>query len=121
VAPDSRTIFAHFAVSARRWAANCSGVLDIGSMPRLEKRSFRSGRAIVLAVSLLSLAMTSGGVPAGAISPYQTYKSKPGNPDSATVGNFGSSADLAAVLTARYLSFPACTCGPVVGHASKMT
>lgn len=71
-APESRTILAHFAVSVRRWAANCSGVLDIGYMPRLAKRSFRSACAITLAVSLLSLAITSGGVPAGAIRPYQT-------------------------------------------------
>src|SRR3954454_13331225 len=63
------------------------------------------------AISLLSLAMISFGVPAGATTPYQAMDSNPGTPDSATVEISGRTGDLAELVTASARSLPDFTCG----------
>src|SRR6185503_14486789 len=57
--------------------------------PSWAKRARRSGCASTFTTSWCSLPTTAGGVPAGAKSPNQETASKPGKPDSATVGNSG--------------------------------
>lgn len=56
-----------------------------------------------------SLAMASGGVPAGANRPTQASSSKPGRPASAVVGTSGSMGWRVLLVTARALSLPVCT------------
>ena len=59
----------------RRWssltyAANSAGVLPPGSEPRLASRCTRSGAVSALRISLLILATSAAGVPAGAKFPF---------------------------------------------------
>ena len=57
-------------------------------------------------MSALSFLVTSGGVSAGASTPYQMPTSNPGNPDSATVGSWGTSGERLVLVTASSRSRP---------------
>ena len=63
--------------------------------------------------SALSLATTSGGVPAGSSAPCQVPDSNPATPCSAIVGTFGSSGTRVDFETPSTLSLPDCTNGSV--------
>ena len=65
--------------------------------------------------------MTSGGVPAGAISPNHVEMSKPGTPASAIVGRSGASFDRCDVVTASARSLPALTCTIAFARLSNMS
>src|SRR5262249_28792648 len=70
LAPDALMPFAHFAISARMWAANCSRLPPIGTRPSLVMRAFMSEECMIFATREFSRSSTSDGVPAGARSPY---------------------------------------------------
>src|SRR6266404_2195842 len=63
----------------------------------------------------LSFAMMGLGVAAGASTPYQTITSKPGRPDSATVGRSGISEERLKLVTASGLNRPALIMGSTAG------
>src|ERR1043166_8621174 len=69
-------------------------------MPAVESFSLTSGKARMRMTSALSLLTISGGVLAGASPPCQSGTTKPGRPDSATVGISGTAAERLAELTA---------------------
>ena len=64
--------------------------------------------------------MRSGGVPAGASSPYQVPDSTPESPASAIVGTSGSAAARAGAATARALRAPARACGSSTGKSASI-
>ena len=66
---------------------------------------------MTFAISPLSLAITSGGVPLGTRMPSQPLASKPGKPDSATVGTSGNAGLRVADVTARPRTLPPWMCG----------
>src|SRR5690554_5694887 len=105
-APDSSTIFANFSFSERLYAANSLGMLPTGTEPISPMRLAISGSCTISWISAPSLFRISSGVPAGAHTPYQVLISKPGTPDSCTVGTSGSEATRLAVVTARGRSVP---------------
>src|SRR5215831_13624998 len=88
--PASRMTFAHFAASVLNCAAHSSGELPTGSRPSVAIRSFMSGSAMVLTISLWSSAMISLGVRAGTITANHASPSMSGYPASAIVGTSGS-------------------------------
>ena len=55
--------------------------------------------------------MIGSGVPAGAAMPSHPMYSKPGRPDSATVGISGSASSRVGLVTASARILPALTCG----------
>ena len=61
--------------------------------------------------SLSSRFITAAGVPLGAKKPSHSDTSKPGKPDSATVGTSGSDGSRFAVLIASDRSLPVLACG----------
>ncbi len=67
-----------------------------------------------------TLSTTGCGVSRGAIRPNQATISKPGKPDSATVGTLGSSGDRVALVTAMGLRLPLRTRGRDEGRLSTM-
>src|SRR5438105_12386471 len=60
------------------------------------------------------------GVPAGARRPNQVSTSKPGSPDSATVGNSAALATRCALVTATPRSLPLRACGNATGRFANM-
>src|SRR5688572_23125361 len=69
--------------------------------------------------SVLICVMMAREVPAGANNALQFEYSKPGYPDSATVGTSGADAVRCALLTAIPLRRPARTCGNTEGMLTK--
>ena len=59
--------------------------------------------------------MMAGGVPVGTSTPFHAGASKPGKPDSATVGKSGSDLLRLSVVTAIPRMRPACICGTAEG------
>ena len=57
--------------------------------------------------------MMAAGVLTGTKKPYHDITSKPGSPDSATVGNSGALGKRSALLTPSARTLPARTCGMV--------
>ena len=76
--PAARITLAHFSVSSPMNFLNSAGVIGIGTAAKSVRRALNSGSARVTLVSLLSLSMTSAGVPFGAPMPYQPIASYPG-------------------------------------------
>src|SRR6266571_5220882 len=101
-APERRMISAHFAFSARTNPANSPGVMTRASMPRLAMRRATSGCA------------SSRAVPERAPRPSHGVASKPGSPDSATVGISGAAAMRFSSATAIARSRPSRTYWSVV-------
>jgi hypothetical protein len=75
IAPEKLTILAHFSVSIRCSAQNCSGVPAIGTPPRSASLAFITGSANAALISRLRRAMAAGGVPLGAAAPNQALAS----------------------------------------------
>ena len=71
--------------------------------------------------SAFSRAIASGGVLAGATTAIHTPASKPGKPDSATVGTSGRCAERVAPVCAITFSLPAFTCGRIAVGLSEST
>src|ERR1043166_2213292 len=103
--PAFLTIVAHFAMSARRKAANCCGVLVTGSIARLRIDWWTSSRAITLRTSPAILATIAGGVPAGTKNPHHGATSKPGSV-SDTVGVVGMAGERSLPVMANRRSLP---------------
>jgi hypothetical protein len=61
----ARITFAHFSVSSPTNFSNSAGGIGIGTAPKSARLALNFGSARVAPVSLLSLSMTSAGVPAG--------------------------------------------------------
>src|SRR5581483_1808530 len=78
--------FNHLSISLRMKAENASGVIGMGSEPRLRIRSTTAGSRRTVTKALLRVAITSFGVPAGATMPNQPLDSKFGSPASMNVG-----------------------------------
>ncbi|KAG1433667.1 hypothetical protein G6F56_014549 [Rhizopus delemar] len=64
--------------------------------------------------------MTGAGVPAGATRPNHDSTSKPGSPDSASVGTSGVDGRRWGEVTPMARSLPACTWGNDEGRLSNM-
>src|ERR1039458_8056329 len=82
-----------------------------------------SGSFRIRFISVFRRLMISGGVPAGAITPPHDTDSKPGRPDSVTVGTSGSEGIRLALVTAIARSLPDLTFGIAaiaVGNATAM-
>src|SRR6266850_479932 len=98
--PAARITSPRTVYSSLRKASNSAGDMNIGSLPRLARRSFMSGAASAFCTSALMRFSTSRGVPAGASMPTQKLNSARGKPASAMVGTSGNCAERFAVLTA---------------------
>src|SRR5262249_40499529 len=70
--------------------ASSAGVEPTTPTPAFSMAAITAGSRRIMTVSALSLFTISGGVLAGAKNAYQADTSKPGTPDSATVGNSGA-------------------------------
>jgi hypothetical protein len=90
----------HTARSSRIQAASSSLLLGCTSAPSAENRSLTAGWASTCPSAALSFSTMSRGVFAGARMPVTVLASKPGTPDSASVGTSGSAAARFAVVTA---------------------
>src|SRR6185436_3977381 len=105
----------HFAASAATNLAASSSDCGAGTRPMPWMRSLRSGALIAATISAFSFCSTSRGVPAVVKRPYHPYASKPGRPDSATVGTSGIWGERFAPDTASILIRPLwtnCARGP---------
>ena len=81
----SRTIFAHFCISAGPPGENLRAAADCLDSELLQ--AFLDAREANTALALRLINSTTGfGVPAGANKPNQTMMSNPGSPASETVG-----------------------------------
>src|SRR5262245_50873635 len=67
----ARITLAHFSVSLAMSLPNSAGVIGIGAPPSSTRRALSLGSARAALISLLSLPMTSAGVPLGAPRPSQ--------------------------------------------------
>src|SRR5262249_44280910 len=99
----------HLSISDCVKALRSSGLPPAVSMPRSPSSSFVAGLRSQSLIAALSLVRTSGSVLAGASTAYHTLASKPGRPDSDTVGTFGSFAQRFADAIASALILPDCT------------
>src|SRR5436309_539712 len=79
--------------------------------PVFSIRSWTSGCATISAISLDRRATTSGGVLAGAATPNQISRSKPGTPFSAMVETCGNDGGRRAEATPRTFTLPVATWG----------
>ncbi|MOA05087.1 hypothetical protein D3C78_1246680 [compost metagenome] len=70
-------------------------------LPSAVNMAMVAGSASTFCTTLLTASITSGGVPAGATSAFQSKASKPSNPDSATVGTSGRIDRRSRALTAK--------------------
>jgi hypothetical protein len=70
LAPEILTTLAQRSVSSTMNLPNSAGVIGIGSPPSSASLSFTFGSACAARISLLSVAMISGGVPLGALIAY---------------------------------------------------
>src|SRR6266850_1736793 len=115
--PASLTTFAMRSYSSRTKRANSGGVVVRASAPWLAICSRISGTAMVFTVAAFRRSMMAGGVPFGAIRPYQVPEKYSGMPDSATVGTSGSAGERVAPPTASARSLPERTwgSGPCIG------
>src|SRR6185437_4768910 len=105
--PASLTAVAHSLRSAAIMAANCAGVLPIGSTPNPFSFSTKVRSLVIRPVSAAMRSTIGCGVPAGAIKPHHEVVSNPAKPDSAIVGTLGACADRAAPVTANIRTVPA--------------
>src|SRR5262249_7589370 len=91
----------HLSISDLSSAASCCRVEPPTRTPRVARLLLTPGSDRSVAVAALILAMMSDGVLAGTKSAYHADTSKPGTPDSATVGRSMAVGNRSAVLTAR--------------------
>jgi len=96
-----------------------SGGLPTGSPPSSTRILVIMGDLLTRASSSLNLLMMGAGVPAGAAHPCQVETSKPRRPDSAMVGNSGSTDDRSVLLTPSTRNLPDFTCGNVATTLPK--
>jgi len=87
----------HFAISFFRYLASSEGVEPTALDPRLSSFALTAGSANVATVAAFIFAMIEAGVRAGTNSPHHGATSKPGKPDSASVGTSGAAATRLAV------------------------
>ena len=99
--------FAHLAMSALMMAANASGASLVVSRPSCASFSRHVGHGHDLRPpARRPWRRSAAGVPAGAIRPNQEIASKPGRPDSATVGRSGRTGERLSEVTASPRSWP---------------
>jgi len=87
-------------------AANASGELATGSIASFARRSWKSGRLMIVTTSSWIFSTMSRGVPAGAMKPYHAWMSKPGSV-SAIAGTSGSAFERCGLVTPRPFTLPA--------------
>src|SRR5262249_10874278 len=104
--PLAFTTRSYFASSVFTNAPNCSGVVGAGSAISVAIRALSSGDARASTKARFSRAVTSACRCAGPNRPNQVPTSKPGSPDSATVGSSGIAVERLAVVTAIAFSLP---------------
>src|SRR3954452_4891308 len=97
---------ANFVVSALRNLASSSAEPPAASAPALASFFLTSTCLSAWLISLLSLAITSAAVPAGAKKANQLLMSKPGTPASAIVGISGADGERWVLVTASARSLP---------------
>src|SRR5258708_7839868 len=119
-APGSPPTIRHFSYSMGTYAPECSGVPPIGSAPSSIMRDSTALSTMMSFTALLSDAITGCDVPRGAKKPNQEPASKPGNPESATVGVSGSERERTLLLTAIATRFPALMCAITEGMVANM-
>ncbi len=73
--PADRTTAPHFSVSSVTNLPNSAGDIGIGSPPSSAMRAFIFGSLSAAVNARFSVSTTSGGVPFGAATPYQTLAS----------------------------------------------
>ena len=96
------------------------GELENASKPAFASVAFTVGLSMILRSSVLSRAMNSGGVPAGANRPAHESMSKPLTPASSIVGSSGKSAERLIRVSASARSVPALTCGIPVERSANI-
>src|SRR5687767_13837007 len=96
--------FPHLSYSACRNAANCSGVVVVGSSAERSSGVRYSGVAASLTISPCSLVTTSLGVAAGAAREYHDGASTPRMPCSTSVGISVALGERCGLVTARPMS-----------------
>src|SRR6267378_1359746 len=111
--PAALAILPNLAISLLMCAANCSGVLDATSSPRVLSVAFSSAFPNTLTASAFSRLMIAAGVPAGTSNPNHEVISKSGSPASGIVGTSGSRLARLCTVTASGLTFPALICEPM--------
>src|SRR6185369_16767808 len=118
--PFSRISFAHLSCSvAIHFAPSSEDTPGAGSMPSTRIRSWMAASASTRrTLPSTSLAMPSG-VFAGSIRKYPTSTSKPGYPDSPTVGTAGNCGARAFPETASATNLPDLTCGSTPASTPK--
>src|SRR3712207_6122790 len=100
-APDSLTTLPHLTISSLRKAENCSGVPLSTVAPSAAIFSRTSGICSTRTTSVFRRLTIGSAVPAFTRKPNQVLDSKPGKPDSATVGTSGRSETRLVAVTAR--------------------
>src|SRR5712691_5771829 len=108
----SRRNSPHARVSCSTSCWNCAGEAEsVTSSICLDRRSFISGSDRTAATARYILSMIGFGVAAGANIPCHALVPIPGNPCSAIVGTFGSSASRPGAVVASAFILPERTCG----------
>src|SRR6266702_2809300 len=108
----SRRKSPHACVSCSTSCWNCAGEAEsVTSSICLDRRSFISGSDRTAATARYILSMIGFGVAAGANIPCHALVPIPGNPCSAIVGTFGSSASRPGAVVASAFILPERTCG----------
>ena len=90
----------------------------VGIEREIDSLALTCGAATAVRNQSISCAVTSFGVLAGATTPNQTSVSKPGKPDSATVGKSGSGSICCAAMVAKARALPAVICWPISDQLS---
>ncbi len=119
-APESRTATAQVETSVWMKRPKASPFNWAARAPSSARRCLTSGDCRARLNASFSVAMTAGGVPAGATMPCQESAEKPGRPDSAMVGSWGRADERSGEVTARALRLPALIWGSAPGMVVNM-
>lgn len=106
-------------ISAAMCVPRASGGASTAAPPSFSNRAFTSAEASALLISSFSRAVTFGSMPAGPVTPYHWSASKPGTPDSATVGSSGKASERFALETASARRRPCLASGMTTGAPVK--
>ena len=94
-------------------------VVGCGVRPSFVSESRTPGSLSTFTTSWFQRSSSGAGVLPGATKAYQLRASKPGYPDSATVGMLGRYAGRVGPVVPSAMSLPASMCGRAVGGAAK--
>lgn len=111
--------FTQAAVSLLQQSGKLLSVPPATSAPAVASRCCTAGIARIWPISLFRRWTTSGAIPAGARNPFQVVASKPGKPDSASVGSSGTATELFGIGYRQQFDLPAFTKGCTFGKRRK--